>query len=97
MNDDSNIDVNFDRKIVSILNKLDTQINVITSALNGYAGIFTGGSYQTDFLKGFKQEFDGTIDSGKKIVELGLLLSPLVGAGREADMSYMNSSKKRFY
>jgi hypothetical protein len=97
LNDDGNVDLNFDRKIVSILNKLDTQINVITSALNGYAGIFTGGSYQTDFLKGFKKGFDGTIDSGKKMVELGRLLAPLVGAGREANMSYMNSSKKRFY
>jgi len=97
LNDDGNVDLNFDRKIVSILNKLDTQINVIISALNGYSGIFTGGSYQTDFLKGFKKGFDGTIDSGKKMVELGRLLAPLVGAGREANMSYMNSSKKRFY
>ena len=97
LNDDGNVDLNFDRKIESILNKLDTQINVITSALNGYAGIFTGGSYQTDFLKGFKKGFDGTIDSGKKMVELGRLLAPLVGAGREANMSYLKSSKKRFY
>ena len=52
LDDDSNVDVNFDRKIVSILNKLDTQINVIISALTGYAGIFTGGSFGSDFLSG---------------------------------------------
>ena len=98
LNDDDNVDVNFDRKIVSILNKLDTQINVIISALNGYAGIFTGGSFGSDFLSGMKQGFDGTIDSAGKVIDLGMKVAPFIyGAGREAELSYMNSSKKRFY
>ena len=97
LNDDNNVDVNFDRKIVSILNKLDTQINLITSALNGYAGVFTGGSFGSDFLTGFKQGFDGTIDSAKKVAELGLMVAPFVGGNQESNLAYTHSSKKRFY
>ena len=103
-----NIDSRFESKINSILNKIDIEYTKIKSALNSYSYTFLegsgcnsceGGTFWGDFGTGFKKGFDGTIDSATKVAKFGVAAAPLLmlAAGRNEEILFNHSSKKRFY
>jgi hypothetical protein len=103
-----NIDSRFESKINSILNKIDIEYNKIKTALNSYSYTFLegsgcnsceGGDFWGDFGTGFKKGFDGTIDSATKVAKFGVAAAPLLmlAAGRNEEILFNHSSKKRFY
>jgi len=73
------IEQNFERKMSNILGKINKQIFIIISAINGYsASNYTGGSFLSASL-------------------VPIAAQLMRGAGRDENLAYIHSSKKRFY
>ena len=58
-----------------------------------------GGDFWSDFGTGFKKGFDGTIYSATKVAKFRVAAAPLLmlAAGRNEEILFNHSSKKRFY
>lgn len=73
------IEQNFERKMSNILGKINKQIFIIISAINGYsASNYAGGSILSASL-------------------VPIAAQLMRGAGRDENLAYIHSSKKRFY